>query len=175
MPTFDASSATVLVDAFKEGLLSRVGHDVRLEVTRFQIRIDADGVEASFDPASLRVLGAVKDGRIDDGALSAKDMNTILGYVAKDILASSRYKTIRFTSDDVDADDDEAAIEGELELHGVTNDVSVQAQLEGDHWVTEVRLHQPDYGIRPFKALMGALKIKPGVRVTVKLPASAFD
>jgi len=174
MPSFDASTATVTVEAFKEGLLSRVGHDVRLEVTSFTVEIDADGVTATFDPRSLRVLGAVRDGRIDDGALSAKDRSTIEGYVRNDILAASRFPTLRFEADEVDVDGDEADLEGELELHGVTHDLSVHAERDGDHWVAEVKLHQPDFGIRPFKALMGALKIKPGIRVTVRLPAAAL-
>jgi len=174
LPTFDATTATVLVDAFKEGLLSRVGHDVRLEVTRFDIRVDADRIEATFDPASLKVLGAVRDGRIDAGALSDKDKATIVGYVRDDILGVSRHPTIRYVAEEVDADADEVDIEGELELHGATVDVDVHGRREGDRWVARVRLHQPDFGIRPFKALMGALKIKPGVEVTVSLPAAAF-
>ncbi len=171
MPTYDASTARCSVIAYKEGLLSAVGHNVRLEVERFEIRIDEDGVEADFDATSLRPVCAVKDGRDDPGALSAKDLGTIAGYVRKDILDSARYPSIRFRSVDYAPDDDEITVEGELELHGETRDIDLTAEREGDEWVARVRLRQPDFGIRPFKALMGALKIKPEVDVELRIPA----
>ena len=120
MPTFDATTARCSVIAYKEGLLSAVGHNVRLEVGRFEVVLEDDTIEATFDATSLRPVCAVKDGRDDPGALSAKDLETISGYVNKDILESHRYPSIRFRSLDIDPDDDEIAIEGELELHGET-------------------------------------------------------
>jgi hypothetical protein len=34
----------------------------------------------------------------------------------------------------------------------------------------EVTLHQPDFRIEPYRAALGALKIKPDVRVRVRIP-----
>jgi hypothetical protein len=175
MPTFDASTATVVVDAFKEGLLSRAGHDVRLTVGSFEILVEEDRIEATFDPSSLKVLHAMKKGQPHHGALSDRDMATIEGYVRDDILECSRYRALRFEADELDLDDDVLEVEGQLSCHGETEELSFTAELRGDQWVAEVKLHQPTWGIRPFKALMGALKIKPGIVVTVTLPASAFD
>jgi hypothetical protein len=171
MPTYDASTARCSVIAYKEGLLAAVGHNVRLEVDRFEVRIDEDGVEADFDAASLRAVCAVKDGRDDPGALSDKDKKTIAGYVRDDILEVRRHPKIHFRSVELDPDDDEITIEGELELHGETRDLELTAEREGDQWVARVRLRQGDFGIRPFKALMGTLKIKPEVDVELRLPA----
>lgn len=170
MPTYDASTARCSVIAYKQGLLSAVGHNVRLEVQRFEVRVSDDGVQAEFDAASLKAICAVKDGRDDHGALSARDCETIGGYVRNDILDSRRHPTITFRSTDFDPDDDEIEIEGELTLHGQTRDLELTAEREGPCWVVRTRLRQPDFGIRPFKALMGALKIQPEVDVELRIP-----
>lgn len=175
MPTYDATTARCWVDAFKEGMLSTVGHDVRLEVGTFEVRIDDDGVEATFDPASLKVMHAMRRGEPHRTALSDRDKATIERYVRDDILEARRFRTVRFEADEIDVDGDVVEIEGELELHGETEELAFEAHRRGDRWVAEVRLHQPTWGIRPFKALMGALKIKPGIVVTLSLPVSALD
>lgn len=173
MPTFDATTATVWVDAFKEGVLSKVGHDVRLRVGTFSITVDDDRIEATFDPTSLAVESAMKDGRPNPGALSKRDASTIERYVRDDILEARRYRTLRFEADELDLDDDALEIEGVLELHGVREDLAVTAVRGEDGWRAEVRLNQPTWGIKPFRALMGALKIRPVIHVTVELPLSA--
>lgn len=173
MPTYDASTARCSIIAYKEGLLSAVGHNVRLEVTSFSVKVHDGEVVATFDADSLRAVCAVKDGRDDPDALSAKDRDTIAGYVRKDILESSRFPEIIFRAGLVDADEDEAEVEGSLELHGVTRDVEFTARRLDDHWVARLQLRQSDFGIRPFKALMGALKIKSEIDVELRLPADA--
>jgi hypothetical protein len=37
--------------------------------------------------------------------------------------------------------------------------------------VARVRLHQPDLGIKPYSAMLGTLKIQPGVAVEISVPA----
>jgi hypothetical protein len=39
--------------------------------------------------------------------------------------------------------------------------------------VAEIKLHQPDFGIKPFTAALGALKVKPDVVVRVSVPKDA--
>lgn len=170
MPQFDASTAVCTVDAYKEGLLSAAGHDVRLSVDRFNVAVDEDSLEASFDATSLRAVVAMRDGQPHEGALSDSDLTTIDGYVQKDILNTKVHPTIRFTSDDIDVDDDEAEIDGTLELNGRMKTLVIVARVQGDHWVARIPIHQPDFGIRPFKALMGALRIKPTIDIELRLP-----
>ena len=42
-----------------------------------------------------------------------------------------------------------------------------------DILVAEVSLHQPDFGIKPYSAMLGTLRVKPDVTVVVSLPADA--
>jgi hypothetical protein len=43
-------------------------------------------------------------------------------------------------------------------------------RADGDRWVTDLKLHQPDFGIKPFSAALGALKVKPDVIIRVSVP-----
>jgi hypothetical protein len=36
--------------------------------------------------------------------------------------------------------------------------------------VVELKLHQPDFGIKPFSAALGALRVKPDVMIRVSVP-----
>jgi polyisoprenoid-binding protein YceI len=67
-------------------------------------------------------------------------------------------------------DGDRARIEGDLTLHGVTKPISVEARDDGQHWNAKIVLDQRDYGIKPFSAMLGALKVKPNVEVTISVP-----
>src|SRR4029450_9193939 len=83
-----------------EGLLASFGHDLELAVTRFDIRIDPEAgrTEASFDAASLRVLGALRGGGELPGGLSDAARRTIEDNVRLDVLEATRYPEIRFRS-----------------------------------------------------------------------------
>lgn len=171
MATYDAKTAQVHVLTEKEGLLSAIAHDLELAVTSFTVQADEQAIEATFDARSLKVLHALKDGRPASG-LSEKDKADIEKNVVKDVLHAERHPQIRFVSAAVKRDGAAASVTGTLTLHGVSRPVSFTARSAGGSWVAEVPLHQPDYGIKPFSAMMGTLKIKPGVRVRVSFPAS---
>jgi len=128
-------------------------------------------VRAELEAGSLRVVCAMKDGRERPGTLSADDRAKVEENLAKDVLHVRKHPTIRFESRRVERTDAGARVSGELTLHGVTRPLTVQARREGDAWVVETTLHQPDWGIKPFRAALGALKVKPDVRVRLRVPA----
>lgn len=171
MSTWDAGTARCHVFAWKEGLLSAVGHDVRLEVRSFRVTRDGDLVTATFDPRSVAAVTAVRDGRDAPGTLSAKDLATIDGYVQNDILQSKRYPEISFTSTTFEVEDGEGTITGTLALHGARRTVTGKVTTVGGRLTARLRLSQPDFGITPFKAMLGALRIQPTVDVEVSIPA----
>jgi polyisoprenoid-binding protein YceI len=172
---FEPPAVRCDVYTFKEGLLSAVGHDVKLTVGKVTVEVADGKITATFDAASLTVVCAMRAGAENPGALSDKDKRTIEGYVKEDVLHARRYPRIRFVSTEVRPEDDGLAIEGQLELHGRTRAVRAEARLRDDRWVTRVRLHQPDFGITPFKAMLGALRIQPHVEVEVQVPREAVS
>lgn len=170
MPTYDASTAECLVYTYKEGLLSKVAHDLKIRVGTFALQLSDDKVEASFDPRSFQVVCAMSRGRENPGALSERDMRQVIENMERDVLHTSRFREIRFTSTEVERDGDRWRIRGRLLLHGIEKPLSISAEPDGDAVVAKVRLRQPDFRIVPYTAMLGTLKIKPEVDVVVRIP-----
>lgn len=184
MQSFDASTGQCLVRVYREGLAAAVGHDLVLEVGEFSVEIDADTprIRAKFQADSLRVLGtqaeyaqfleqAKKGDTLGAGSLSGRDKSKIESSLHKKVLQTHRFPVIRFESTAVSAPEEGGALEvrGALILHGVERAIRVAVEAGEDASVARARLHQPDFDIAPFRALMGALKIKPDVEVELRL------
>lgn len=165
MIQYDQSNARCAVFTFKEGLLSPVAHDLRLLVQRFSIEIDSL-IVARFDATSLIVDAPMKDGSDNPSALSEADKVKIAAQIRDDVLHTRRYPEVSFRSrEHRPRSDGGYDISGELTLHGVTRPLECKTRLEGARQHLSLTLHQPDFGITPYRALLGTLKIHPDVRV----------
>jgi YceI-like domain len=184
MPTFDETSAECLVYTYKDGLLSAIGHDLVIRVGRLAVTVDAAtlAVEARFDAASLRVVSAAHPG--DPGQtgrtraripLGEGDKRKIEGTIRDEVLASRLYPEARFSSTTVTPVNGGFHVEGTLTLRGRPRPVALDARPEGDRLTAEITLHQPDFGIAPYSAMLGALKLEPSVKVRVSLPRAAAN
>jgi polyisoprenoid-binding protein YceI len=160
----DASTADCLVYTFREGLLSAVGHDLCLRVERFAVEVTGDAnapsIVARFDAASLRATGDV----------APADARKIERSAADEVLAARRFPTIEFRSTRVARDGERARIDGTLTLHGHSRELTFEATADDAAWSAEVRLDQRDFGIKPYAALLGALRVKPDVVVRIRVP-----
>jgi len=170
--SFDATTAECLVFTYKAGLLSGVAHDLKLRVGQFEITVDDQGIHARFDASSLRVVCARTGGQDDLRALSERDRREIEATVVRDVLDARSHPAIDFHSSTVAATvaPAEMQIDGTLSIRGRERPLSLLARREGDRAVIETAIHQPDFGIRPYTAMLGALRIKPDVAVTVTTP-----
>jgi hypothetical protein len=175
MAHLDASTAECLVFTHKEGLLSAVAHDLEIRVGSFELDVDDAtlAVRARFDAASLRVVGAMHGGTLAANVLGDADKHKIEQHLAEDVLHVREHPSIVFASSSVTRDGDGFRIDGELTLHGATRPLSLVARPEGDRLVAEVSIHQPAYGIKPFTAMLGALKVKPDVTVRCSVPRAS--
>lgn len=170
MTTFDQNSAECFVFTFKEGLLSPIAHDLRIKITRFSIQVDeaAGSLSATFDTASLRVDTPMKDGQENPSALSDGDKEKIAGQIRDDVLHSSKHPEARFQSRSLQKQADGSyIIEGDLTLHGTTKPISGRTSVVGGKQQLDLALNQPDFGITPYKAMMGTLKIAPELKIRV--------
>ncbi|HET9254088.1 MAG TPA: YceI family protein [Pseudonocardiaceae bacterium] len=162
MPTFDADAVDCRVSVFVDGLASSFGHDANLRVTSLSLDVgDDDSITADFDAGSLRVVDDISDSNrkeIEKNAVKT--------------LEAQKFQKIEFRSVSVKRDGDRARIEGDLTLHGVTNEITVNAENDGKNWNAKITLDQRDYGIKPFSAMLGALKIKPNVEINISVPSS---
>lgn len=170
--TYDARQVECRVFTYKEGLLSPVAHDLLLRVTALEVTVDlaARTIRARFDPASVRAVCAVRHGREAPDVLSPKDLRDIDRNTDREVLESRRHPELRFESTEVVPEGSGWRVRGTLQLHGHRRPVDVPVRRVGDRLVARVRLHQPDFGIRPFSALMGTMKVKPDVEVEISAP-----
>ena len=176
MATLNEQDVHVTVYTYKDGIAARMGHDLKVKAHRVSCTVSAgEGVpftlDAVVDPREVKVDCAQAHGRDDTGALSASDKSKINGHIQDDVLQTRRHPEIRFASTRVTPAGDGFDILGNLTLTGHTRPVHLKAQRAGDRYVAQVRLNQPDFGIKPFSAPFGVLKIKPDVLVEVSLPA----
>ena len=173
MARYDQNQAECLIFTYKEGLLSAVAHDLKLKVGEFSIDIDTDAgtISAQFEVASIQVVHAQRDGADAPRVLSADDKGKIIKNMQKDVLKVRRNKQITFEATDVEFDDDKFEIEGDLKIEGRTRQVRIPVVREGDTYSVSFRFNQKDFGIRPFSAMMGTIKVKPHVEVRLTLPA----
>ena len=163
-------NAECFVSVFKAGALARIGHDVMLQFQGMTLTVAEDqSMRAEFRTDSLQVVGALKDGRPQPGLLSMKDSSDIAGNIRK-VLEPGRFPVAVFESTSVRDGKGALEIVGELTLHGVTRRVQVRAERADGMATARVVVNQSDYAIKPFKALLGALRIKPEVYVEIRVP-----
>ncbi len=167
MPLYNPENAEVFVYTFKDGLLSAAAHDLKLRVARFRIDVDDEGktVAGSFDAGSLAVLCARRDGVDAPHVLPRSFFAEIERNIERDVLATRKFPEVRFASTSVTGD----AVVGALTLHGVVRSVRVERSGDEATWVGRVQLDQREFGIQPFRAMLGTLKVRPEVDVEVRL------
>jgi polyisoprenoid-binding protein YceI len=113
----------------------------------------------------------MRDGRALPGALRPREEREIEATIASTVLRAARFPDIRFTSTDVSRRDDGYDVHGTLTLAGVARPVTVAVRRDGERLVAAVPLHQPAFGIRPYSAMLGTLRVKADVLVRVAVPA----
>jgi polyisoprenoid-binding protein YceI len=154
-------------------MAQKAGHDLVIDVTSWSATVsvdDASGftVELNADPRSLRV----KDGHGGAKPLSDKDREDIRKNIDNKVLKG---EAITFRSTQASSNGaGPASMTGEVTMAGTTKPVSFDVDIAADGQVKgSVPLTQSEWGIKPYTALMGALKVKDEVEVILdaRLPA----
>ena len=146
------ADATLTVKTYREGVAAKVGHDLIIVVTRWSAKLGDDGtVELSADPRSLEV----REGLHGAKPLSDRDRREILKNIDQKVLGSS---PIEFRGR---AEGDR--VTGELTMAGATRSLTAERTADGGR----VTLVQSEWGIKPYRGLMGALKVRDDVEVIV--------
>ncbi len=168
------SEATIRVFTYKDGLLARLAHDLQLTLERFEIEREGEDVRARCWPESLRVDGAVKRGRLQERGLSEGDKQKIRANMQNEILYTARHPLITFTGT-ARPRGGAIAVSGQLELVGRSAAVELTLREQGGRLRGEVELKPTRWGIKPYKALAGAIKLQDRLTIRVDLPAPAGD
>lgn len=167
MISLGPTEADLRIFTFKEGLLSPIAHDLQIRAPGFEILLDPDApsVRARVEANRLEVLGAMKDGLLAASALSVANKAEIQQNLRSEVLHTQRFASILFESTAMSA----AEVTGKLTLHGSTREIRFPWHAEGADRVAEIWLDQREYGIKPYTAMLGALKVQPRVKVVARL------
>jgi hypothetical protein len=157
---------------FKQGFLSAIAHDLRLHCARHEVKIEGRNVSARFFPDSLLVEGAMRGSAVDPQALSAEQKAEILSNIREKILRTRQHPEVTFVGE---AEDEAVGfrVAGDLELVGRRAPLSFLVRRMGGKLVGEVELKPSRWGIEPFRALLGAIRLQDRVVVRFDLEAPA--
>jgi polyisoprenoid-binding protein YceI len=179
--TIVPSESSFWVFVGKAGLFSALAHNHEIGVKSFSGRVvvpeagaAGGSLEMEIDAPSLAVL---------DKKPSEEDKKKIFDSMHNEVLESAKHQKITFKSvsvSDVKQTGDDAysfVINGDLTLRGVTKRIAVPVaatitpqQLRA---TGEYTLKQTDYGIKPYSAAGGTIKVKNEVVVNFNIVAKA--
>jgi polyisoprenoid-binding protein YceI len=98
-------------------------------------------------------------------ALGDDDKADIRKTIDKDVL---KKKDISFSSSSAAAEGDGLTVSGDLSMGGKSNPVTFTLTGDGGSIAGSAKVSQSDWGIKPYSALFGALKVNDDVTVEVE-------
>ncbi len=165
--SLNGNSGKMSVYTYKEGLLSKLAHDLLIDVKNFKVNLNvpeagltSGSLEVELQADSLKVDCAMKDGERQPDTLKEKDIADIEKDMAKKVLHPDKYPTVNFCSKEIKEKEAGYHVNGELILHGATKTIDFDIDTNGDNLKGRFSILQKDYGIKPFKAMLGTLRIK---------------
>jgi polyisoprenoid-binding protein YceI len=162
------------VHTYREGMAQKIGHDLIIEVGQWSgsVEVGEDGsptaVSLEADPRSLQIL----EGRHGVKPLTDSDRADIRSNIDEKIL---RGQPISFRSGAIDVAGGRLVVNGQLTIAGSTKPATFEVALDEQGRLTgTLAVTQSEWGIKPYRAFMGALKVRDSVDVVLdaKLPAT---
>jgi polyisoprenoid-binding protein YceI len=154
------------------GVGSAVGHDLTIEVTDWSVELNVPDTGPADATATARIeLGslAVREGTGGARPLSDKDRGEIENNSQR-TLDVGRHPTATFESTGVITGDGHATISGTLTLHGIAAPIDVEVrEVTPDRYRAATVVTQSSHGIKPYSALLGALKVRDDVEVEIEV------
>jgi hypothetical protein len=163
--TLGPDSGTLSVRTGKGGAAAKAGHNLLIEVTAWSATLtvgERTTLELTADPRSLKVI----EGTGGMTSLGADDRAGIEQTINDEVLNGA---PIAFRSTAVEgADSDRMRVSGELELASRRHPVSFELAVTDDGRLTgSAIVKQSDFGMKPYSALFGTLKVLDEVTVEV--------
>jgi hypothetical protein len=160
--TLGPDDGTLSVRTGRTGTVAKAGHDLLLHVKAWSATLDLEAprVTLDADATSLHVI----EGTGGMMALGDDDLANIRQTIDDEVL---RRHDIEFRSAAVERTDGGLAVRGDLTLVATTRPVAFDLRLDDGRVTGAVVLKQTDWGMKPYSALFGALKVADEVRVEI--------
>ncbi|MGI9185520.1 MAG: YceI family protein [Solirubrobacteraceae bacterium] len=160
--------ATLRIRTARKGAAAKAGHDLLIEVTAWKATIEVDAqaaattVNLTADAHSLRV----REGTGGMKSLGDDDRNNIQQTIDDEVLKGT---AIEFASTAVGDAAGGLEVDGELELFGRRHPVAFTLTVgDGGELSASTHLRQSDWGMKPYSALFGALKVADELTVELE-------
>jgi polyisoprenoid-binding protein YceI len=163
------NSGVLSIRTTRQGAASKAGHDLRIEVGSWEAEVKlGDAPEQSAmtlvaDSRSVRVIegtGGIK-------SLTESDKEDIHKTIHKDVLKGT---AIEFRSTEIHGASGGGgwSVTGQLDLNGKQAPVTFDLALADDGRITgSAIVKQTDFGMKPYSALFGALKVADEVTIGI--------
>lgn len=162
----------LLLRTGRTGVGSSVGHDLTIEALDWSVEIRVPETGPANATAAARFeLGplAVREGTGGATPLADRERREIEKN-ARRTLDVDRHPTATFQSTRVVAGEGRTTISGDLTLHGITGPVDVDVrEVAPDRYRATTVVRQSAYGIKPYSALLGALKVRDDIEVEIEV------
>jgi polyisoprenoid-binding protein YceI len=164
-------NASLQVKTYREGVAAKAGHDLVIDVTRWDATVDLaeSTVELNADARSLEV----REGLRGLKPLTDKDRSEIRKNIDDKILQGQPI-AFRSTAARLPEAEGPLVVEGELTMAGTTRPITARLDVGADGSVRgTIPLTQSEWGIKPYRGLMGALKVRDDLEIVLdaRLPA----
>jgi polyisoprenoid-binding protein YceI len=178
--TIVAAESSLTVFVGKAGLLSALGHDHIIAAKSFGGRAMVPA--SDLGQGSLEFEVEAKSLVVADQGISDKERNEIQEAMHAVVLETSRFPKIGFRSVSIanlkpSGEGQSFTLNGDLTLHGVTRRVAVPVIVtitsERLRATGEITIKQTDFGIKPYSAGLGSVKVKDAVKLSFAITAQA--
>jgi polyisoprenoid-binding protein YceI len=172
---FGPEQATLTVHTRKGGAAAKAGHDLTIEVTSWSATLTvaddpaASALELTADADSLRV----REGHGGMMALGDEETASIQQSMREEVLKGT---AIAYHSTGVvPGGDGGLHVDGELELNGRRQPLDFDLTVADGRLRGAATVTQTAFGMKPYSALFGTLKVLDDVRVEVDAALSQGD
>ncbi len=165
-----STAPRLLVFTFREGVLAGMGHDLQLRFG-FSLTINHGAFDLTVEMNTLQVDGAVMHGALKPNVLSPRDGQKIRQTALNEVLHARRFPQAKVRGTLTTGTPGTWNVEGALELLGTQHPLPSARVLDDEHVLRfETTLIPSQWGIRPYRALAGALRVQDRVVVELSLP-----
>lgn len=167
--TFGPNNGEMLVKIFREGMAKKAGHDLIISVGSWSASATvAESItDSSFSGSADVGSFSVKSGVGGVKPLSDSDKADIKKNITQKILTTP---TISFESTGVNPSTNQ--VTGNLTIMGRSQPVDIRLTESGGKVRAEMTVVQSKWGIKPFQAMMGALKVRDAVDIEIEATPS---
>ena len=157
---FGPDNAELIVRTYREGLAAKAGHDLIIVVQAWDALLEVrdDGAARLELNANARSLHP-RDGLRGVKPLTDRDRRQIIKNIDDQVLGG---EPIAFRSTSVEG----STVNGELTMAGTTRPARFELTAgPGGELTARAELVQSEWGIKPYRGMMGALKVRDSLEV----------